>query len=168
MDRSNNKMAKLLVNVAIKPNDDSFNGISIVEVKNRLSIPNNIENWQVFEDDKDILQFMLSEGKYCSQELDCSAFVEIVDGKEIVFGQEILQLKMNKLPKGLVMLESAFDNQDRFTSEVKDKNPKELEEVNLGIVEAPKKVYIGKKISPKIKKALIDLLKKYRHVLAWS
>ena len=31
------------------------------------------------------------------------------------------------------MLESTFDNQDRFIAEVKDKKPKELEEVNLGI-----------------------------------
>ena len=44
MDRSNNKMADLLENVAIKPNDDSFNGISIVEVQNRASILDNIEN----------------------------------------------------------------------------------------------------------------------------
>ena len=73
--------------------------------------------------------------------MDSSAFVEIVVGEEIVFGQEILQLKTNKLPKGLVMLESAFDNQDRFTSKIKDKRIEELEEVNLGRVEAPKKVY---------------------------
>ena len=45
MDKSNNKMVDLLANVAIKPNDDSFNGISIVEVQGRPSIPNNIENW---------------------------------------------------------------------------------------------------------------------------
>ena len=44
MDRSNNKMADFLTNVAIKPNDDSFNGISIVEVQSRPSIPDNIEN----------------------------------------------------------------------------------------------------------------------------
>ena len=111
---------------------------------------------------------MLSEGKYCSQELDCSSFIEIVDEKETVFGQEILQLKTNKFPKELVMLESAFDNQDRYTLEVKDKKPEELEEVNLGRAEASKKVYIGKKISPKVKKSLIDLLRKYRLVFAWS
>ena len=39
MDRSNNKMADLLANVEIKPN-----GISIVEVQKRPSVPNNIEN----------------------------------------------------------------------------------------------------------------------------
>ena len=44
MDRSNNKMVDLLANVAIKPNDDSFNGISIVEVQNRPFVLDNIEN----------------------------------------------------------------------------------------------------------------------------
>ena len=66
------------------------------------------------------------------------------------------------------MLENAFDNQDRFNSEVNDKKPKELEEVNLGTTETPKKVYIGKKISPEIRKSLINVLRKYRHVFAWS
>ena len=65
------------------------------------------------------------------------------------------------------MLEITFDNQDRFTTKVKDKKPGELEEVNIGMAEAPKRVYIGKKISPKIRKSLIDLLRKYRHVFAW-
>ena len=55
MDRSNNKMVDLLENVAVKPNDESVNGISIVEIQNRPSIPDNIENWQVFENDNDIL-----------------------------------------------------------------------------------------------------------------
>ena len=66
------------------------------------------------------------------------------------------------------MLESIFDNQDSYTSEVKDKNPEELEEVNLGTIEAPKKVYIGNKLSLEIRKSLIDLLRKYKHVFEWS
>ena len=45
---------------------------------------------------------------YHSQELYCSAFVENVDGKDTIFGQELLQLKTNKLPNGLLMLENAF------------------------------------------------------------
>ena len=44
MDRSNNKMADLLANVAIKPNDDSFNDISIVEIKYRPFVLGNIES----------------------------------------------------------------------------------------------------------------------------
>ena len=103
-------MVGLLANIAIKPNVDSFIGVSTIEVQYRPSIPDNIENWQVFDDDNDILKFLLLEGKYDSQELDCNVFVEMIDGKEMLFGQEILQLIINKLPKGLVMLESTFDN----------------------------------------------------------
>ena len=66
------------------------------------------------------------------------------------------------------MLESNLDNEDMFTFEVKNTKPKELEEVNLGIVKSLKNVYIGKNSSPKIRKSLIDLLRKYRHVFAWS
>lgn len=57
-------MANLLENVAIKPIDVSFEGISHIEVQNRPSIPSNIEHWQVFEDDKDIVNFLLNEDKY--------------------------------------------------------------------------------------------------------
>ena len=54
MDRTNNKMEDLLANVVIKFDDMSFVGVSNVEVQNRPSIPDNIENWQFLEDDFDI------------------------------------------------------------------------------------------------------------------
>ena len=44
----------------------------------------------------------------------------------------------------------------------------DIEEINLGIEIAPRKVYIGKKISPTIRRMLIELLRKYKHVFSWS
>ena len=85
-DRIQNKMVYLLANIEIKPKEMSFTRISQMEVQNRPSIPDNIENWQVFEDDKDILNFMLSEDKYHGQEMDCSDFIETINGKETIFG----------------------------------------------------------------------------------
>ena len=161
-------MEDLLENVAIKPGDISFAGVSTIEVQNRPSVPDNVHSWQVFEDEKDILNFLLNEDKYHGQELDCSAWVETVDGKETIFGQEILQLKNNKVPKGLVVLESAFDNQDRIISNAKGDKPQELEEINLGTTDSPKKVYIGKNLNPDIRRSLINLLRRFRHVFAWS
>ena len=150
-------MADLLENVAIKPQEVSFAGISQIELQNRPSIPDNIQHWQLFEDDKDIVNFLLNEDKYHGQELDCNDLVETIDGKETIFGQEVIQLKTNKVPKRLVILENMFDNQDRVEHGVKDCKPQELEEVKLGINEAPKKVYIGQNLSTKIRKPLIDL-----------
>ena len=77
-------------------------------------------------------------------------------------------MKINKIPKGLFVLEIIFYSQDRFKIENNDHGAKDLEEINLGIAKAPKKVYIGKKLSPKIRQGLIALLRKYRHVFAWS
>ena len=63
-------MVGMLDNVAIKPQDISLFGISHIEIKNRPSIADNIENWKVFDDDKDILNFLLNKDKYHGQELD--------------------------------------------------------------------------------------------------
>ena len=61
-----------------------------------------------------------------------------------------------------------FENQDWVKLGAKDHKPQELEEINIATTEAPKKVYIGQNLSAKIRKPLIDLLRKYRHVFAWS
>ena len=82
--------------------------------------------------------------------MDCSDFFETIDGRETIFGQEVIQLKTNKVPKGLIVLENMFDNQDRVKHGAKDCKPQELEEINLGTNEAPKKVYIGQICQPKL------------------
>ena len=42
--------------------------------------------------------------------MDCSDLVDTIYGKETFFGQEVIQMKTNKVPKGLVVLENMFDN----------------------------------------------------------
>lgn len=99
--------------------------------------------------------------------MDSSTYVDTVNGKDVIFGKEVLQLKSNRVPKGLVSLERAFDNKDKAFYASTDKT-NDLEEVNLGTRIVPKKVYIGKCLSPRTRKNLIDLLRKFRHVFAWS
>ena len=146
-DRNYNKMADLLTNIAIKPDDVTFAGLSKVEVQTRPSIPKNVQNWQVFEDDKEILRFLNYENVLSRQEIDCAAYVENIDGKDTIFGQEVVQLKTNKIPRGVVFLETVFDNHDRSKVEDKGPNVEDLEEVNLGTREAPKNVYIEEDVS---------------------
>lgn len=75
---------------------------------------------------------------------------------------------MNKTPKGLVVLERVFHNQDKARTTIGTPHPEYLEEINPRTEGSPKKVYIGKKMSQKVRKMLIDLLRKYRHIFAWS
>lgn len=71
--------------------------------------------------------------QYESQEIDCNALVQVVDNKETIFGNEVVQLKTNKMPKGLVALERVFDGNDRMNTNVISTKNGYLEEVNLRI-----------------------------------
>lgn len=62
------------------------------------------------------------------------------------------------MPKALLMLENIFDNEDRFKSDVKKSKKDDLEEINFRTRESPKKVYIGRNVSPCIRKTLLSLL----------
>ena len=86
-DRSNNNMVDLLENIMVKPDDITFASISKIETEIRPSIPDNVQNWQVFEDDKDILRFLNCENMLLGQEIDCAAYVENINGKDIIFAK---------------------------------------------------------------------------------
>ena len=60
-DRGCNKMADLLANISVKPDDVTFASLSKVEVQTRPFVPNNVQNWKLFEDDKEILRFLNCE-----------------------------------------------------------------------------------------------------------
>lgn len=144
-------MVDLLGNIEINPDEITFVGISKVEIQARPSISNNVQNWQVFEDDKDILRFLNCENMLLGKETNCITYVENIDGKDTIFGQEVVQLKKNKIPRCLVVLETIFDIHDKSQMDTSEYNAKDLLEINLGTEETPKKVYIGKKLSPKIR-----------------
>ena len=79
-------MADLLPKIEIKPDDITFAGMSKIEIQTRPSVPDNVQNWQVFKDDKDILRFLNCEHMLSGQEIDCPAYVENIDGKDTIFG----------------------------------------------------------------------------------
>jgi len=166
IERSKNVRADFLANVAIRPDDITLSDVTNVEVKLRPAVPDNVCSWQEFDDDKDLLRFPYCIDEYENQEMDFQNFVEVVDGKETLLGKELIQLKTNKIPRGLVALERAFDNRDQFVMKASPTNKNDLEEINLGASHAPKKVYIGKQLKPHIRSMLIALLKKYKHVFA--
>ena len=71
-------MADFLENIAVKPYDITFAGISKIETQIRPSVPDNVQNMQVFEDDKDILRFLNCENMLSGQEIDCATYVEMI------------------------------------------------------------------------------------------
>ncbi|KAH9289925.1 hypothetical protein KI387_034042, partial [Taxus chinensis] len=51
-----------------------------------------------------------TKGEFDNQNIDWEPMVCVTEGKETLFGKGIIQLKTNAIPRGLVALESNFDN----------------------------------------------------------
>lgn len=86
-----------------------------VDLINRPFVSDNIENWQVFDDDKKIERFLCMQEEFVDVKIDESGAGPEAILPELlnqIGGREILQLKNNCIPKGLVPLEKLFDNND--------------------------------------------------------
>ena len=90
IDRSANYLADTMANLAIRQIDLPFDEVIQVEMKNRPSIPDNVQNWQVFEDDRDIIRFLTCQEDCENQFIDWNGCVEEEDGKEMLFVKEIM------------------------------------------------------------------------------
>ena len=76
-----------------------------VKIVVRPSILDDHTNWQVFESDEQILSFLLEEYIFS---------VSNQDKLKQYYDDQIIQLKSNKLQKGLITLESIFSRDDEL------------------------------------------------------
>ena len=97
-----------------------------VEILNRPSIPDNYKYWQVFEDDMQIRRFLELSGEFVNTRVEnengndrTPEDEEEVDSEEdaknlrkTLGGKDIIQLKNNFIPRGLIPLERLFDQND--------------------------------------------------------
>lgn len=94
-----------------------------IEVKHRLDVLDNIMYQQVFDNDKQLDYILQIKGEFENLHIDIENIVKD-DGKQIVLDQtsenfdideielEVLELKDNVIPRGLVPLEELFDFND--------------------------------------------------------
>jgi hypothetical protein len=109
------------------------------------SIPDNIMNFQVFQDDQHILKFIMSNGHFKGQEIDNTPD-DKAESDEIEDEDEILNLKINTIPKGMVELECIFDRDELALNKRMDeeKGIQECDSYNLGTDNDPKMVKVRK------------------------
>ena len=141
--RAQNVIADSLATVArnLKTPMNSNNKFEI-HVKHHPAIPNNQRYWQVFQDDEGIDEFLQNEGKFKDTSID----VEYDDGEVDIEVNlmEVLQLKENVIPKGLIPLEELFDQDDVAWKPSLVPTEKGVEDVNIGSTENPKTVKLSK------------------------
>jgi ribonuclease HI len=135
---------KLTVSVStFQPSKELLSGQGKMEVIFRPSCPDNMDHWQVFNDDKQILRFMNNLQEF-------SGFrVGYKEGHK--YKEEEEEHFENPTPKGLIKLEQIFDRHDSYKKKETIK-PGDYIEVNIKTTEDPKMIKIGKGTSEKRKK----------------
>ena len=115
---------------------------------------------QVFRDDEQILRFIHNVQEFSNFNV---SFQE--EGKEY---QGKGNQSSNPVPCGLVALEFFFDRQDRHKNKKETSKVGDYTKINIGTDKDPKLIKIGKGTSKKEMNELINLIKEYRDVLAFS
>jgi hypothetical protein len=83
-------------------------------------------------------------------------------------GRDIIQLKNNIIPKGLVPLENMFDENDVAKNPRITASEEDMEDCNIGTKENPKMVKLSKTLSLEVKQDYVNLMKGFPDVFAWS
>ena len=102
-----NHEADMLANVAsnLFPSDDFSHDTFSIELIYRLSIPDNITNWRVFEDDEQIINFLHSKDTFKGSVIDDEQHESLLQASALEEKPE----HSNTMPKNIARLEKLFD-----------------------------------------------------------
>jgi hypothetical protein len=138
-----------------------------IEIMFRPSIPDNVMNWRVFNNDTQIINFLTSSDVFQESVIDDEAHEQDLQS----YRDEASKMKTNCIPKNVLSLEKLFDLQTKFR---RPTNPKTNSStmmhflVNLGTPEQPKYINLGTCCSEAKKHTFTQLFKKYHDVFAWT
>lgn len=120
------------------------------------TIPNNDTHWQVFESDEQIALFIQISGEF---------FDQLQPKVKEAYRNQVIQLKSNKLPNGLITLENLFDHEEAKNDKQKlTTNKEDYVEMSVG---SGRVLKVGKYVSSEDKKKLARYCDEYEGVLAW-
>ena len=137
--------AAMLANAAsnLCPSDDFSHDKFSFELIYRSSIPDNIMNWRVFEDDEQIIIFLHSKDTFKGLVIDDEQHEALLQASTL----EEKPKHSNIMPKNIVRLEKLFDLQEKFRKPTNTKTSSSTllyEAVNLGTEHDPKNINLGK------------------------
>jgi hypothetical protein len=165
--RLSNSEADLLANVTSKlfPTEGLSPNAFSIELLFRPSIPDNITNWRVFDDDQQIINFLHMEDTFQGAIIDEGTHDENLRNFTVISdlrSPESTSDLVNSIPRSIVRLEKFYDLHDKFRGSVNCKmNSSSLtyETVNLGTKENPQNINLGTGCSEQERSAFIKLFK---------
>jgi hypothetical protein len=165
--RSSNSEADLLANVASKllPVEGFSPNSFSVELMFRPSIPDNITNWRVFDDDQQIINFLHMEDTFQDVVIDENTHDENLHDFSVISDPRSAESSsdmVNSIPKYVIRLEKFYDLHDKFRGVVNCKTNSsslQYETVNLGTQDNPQNINLGKGCTQQERYAFIKLFK---------
>jgi hypothetical protein len=131
-----------------------------VEVIFRPSVPDSMNHCQVFDDDKQMVKFLLHIHEFSDLGISLKE-----EGCNYIENDD----EVKTLPKQVVSSERYFDRQDGHKQRGKSKKKLcDYLEVNIGTNEEPRLIKVGKTTPIDERDEIVKLLKEYRDVLALS
>jgi hypothetical protein len=165
--RSLNYDADLLDNVASRliPSEGILLDTFSVELLYRPSIPNNVTNWRVFDDEHQLISFLHVEGNFKNSIIDEGQHDQIMDTEVPNSTDQTKKSKknmINNIPKNVVRLEKLYDLQEKFkdvTNCKTNSSAMHFEVINLITSSVPQNINLGKNYSFAERKSFIKLFK---------
>jgi ribonuclease HI len=160
--RDQNSLADSLAVAAstLQPSEDLIKGEGKLEIIFRPSVPDNVDHWQVFRDDKQILRFIHNVQEFSDFNVSYKE-----EGKDYPEEDDSVR---NPSPRGITALEKIFDMHDMHKKKKEAIKPGSYIEIKIGTEEVPRLIKIGKGTSEKGRKQLISLVNEYRDVFAFT
>ena len=166
---SMNSKVEMLANAA--PNlclcDDFSHDNFFVKLIYRPSIPDNIMNWRVFEDDEQIIKFLHSKDTFKGLVIDNEQRESLLQDSS----SEENPGHSNGMPKNIIRLDKLFDLQDKFRRPTNTKTCNSsllYEVVNIGTKQNPKNINLVNKCTHAKREAFMKLFKEFKDVFAWT
>jgi ribonuclease HI len=144
----------------LQPSEDLLNGKGKLEIICRPSIPDNVDHWQVFREDEQILRFIHNVQEFSGFNVSYKE-----EGKYYIEEENPIK---NLVPRGITTLENIFDKHDMHKKKKEVIKPSSYIEINIGTEEVPRFIKIEKGTSKKERKELISLVQEYRDVFAFT
>jgi hypothetical protein len=148
-----------------------------VEIRHKIAIVDNIKHWQVFSDYLELHIFLHTIDELSNISIDLESQKgeneELEDQQashllKKVASHGIVELKTNRIPRGLVPMERLFDSNDVYKGDSMKNQEEEITNFNIGTTENPKIIKLSKAIATEQEGRYANLFKKFVDIFAWS
>ena len=159
----------MLANAAsnLCPSNDFSHDNFFVELIYKTLIPNNITNWRIFEDDKQIINFLHSEDTFKGSIIDDEQHEALLQASNLEDNPDY----SNVMPKSIIKLEKLFDIQDKSKiPTITNMNNSSLRYVvvNISTKKDPQTINIGINYTHVEKETFMRLFKYYKDFFTWT